>query len=426
MLRFNNPNLMNFEDKFDEYNLKNYGLIGIFAKTGKYHDDSPPSFETLYRQEREKQKQRARTALFIELKSLLDLREEFFLEHPDLREPPAEDEQPAADPAQQPDADNNNAAADQEDQDDADSLDSTIPIDPEEDPRFRRFPRPLHQIQSEDDIPLNVISFTDAMSTEAMHRARTLEEDLLKEHLKKRDKVANKRAEIYANLWSNIDLRFQEAVRRDPDFEAIDAEKNPLKLWRIVKEIATSPLTVINNPLLHMEVLRSYESCKQGSSTLEYYFRLFKFRLNAAIAAHFSCGDEQEQANRFFEGLDNARFGVFKSNVLHGLHPTPHSVQEVYSAALNFEEIKKRGSQYTDYAPPTSEEIALPVTGEQSQKKKGKKQRSHSPGTVKAHARATVTAASGGVATPAATSRSSLAHPATSATPDFNLAPCRH
>ena len=176
-----------------------------------------------------------------------------------------------------------------------------------------------------------------------------------------------------------------------------------------------------------MEVLRSYESCKRGSSTLEYYFRLFKFRLNAAIAARFSCGDEQEQANRFFEGLDNARFGVFKSNVLHGLHPIPHSVQEVYSAALNFEEIKKRGSQYTDYASPTTEEIALPLFGEQSQKKKGKKQRPHSPGTTKAHARAIVTTASGGPATsPAASTRGTQPQPVPSATPDFNLAPCRH
>ena len=380
----------------------------------------------LYRQEREKQKQRTRTALFIELKSLLDLREEFFLEHPDLLEPPAENALPAVAPVQQPDADDD-AEADQGEEDDADSLDSTVPIDPEEDPRFRRFPRPLDQIQSENDIPLNVIRFTDVMSAEAMQRARTLEEDLIKEYLKKRDKVANKRAEIYANLWSHIDLRFQEAVRRDNDFGSIDAEKDPLKLWRIVKDIATSPLTVINNPLLHMEVLRSYEMCKQGSSTLEYYFRLFQFRLNAALGAHFSCGTEQEQANRFFEGLDNTRFGVFKSNILHGLHPIPRSVQEVYTSALNFEEIRKRGS-YTDYSLQTSEDIALPVTGELSRKQKGKKQRSFSPGVVKAHARATSTAPSEGVtSTPVVTTTGGPRLPnTTSAPPSFNLAPCRH
>ena len=111
-----------------------------------------------------------------------------------------------------------------------------------------------------------------------------------------------------------------EAVQKHQDWADIEANVDPVCLWKIMEDKHRVHSTSEVAAIMKLEARNQLKNLQQGAfeSTIAY-----KKRYNDALKAHHVHGNPPkegaEQAMDFFDGLDNGRYAEFKVQYLNGL-----------------------------------------------------------------------------------------------------------
>ena len=151
---------------------------------------------------------------------------------------------------------------------------------------------------------------------------------------KSKTKDAEKRVQIYGDMWSWCSESVRAELAMDPTFTALDAEGNdPLGLWKLlVAKVSTS---AGNSPaMIRAAAQDSYGAYRQpGSVTLAEFKREYDARLRNVRDLGGYVPSEEEQAVNFINRLDRARYGGLQANIMSEVQKPPPTVAEAYRMA---------------------------------------------------------------------------------------------
>ena len=149
-----------------------------------------------------------------------------------------------------------------------------------------------------------------------------------------------KRASFFAALYGQLSPESEEKVKQCESWELTDAAKDPLGLWRCIKETHILAQTG-SNERDRMNVRKHYSSIKQEPSEL---LIRFKERYDNALSAMEAVDQELpgpiDQGIDFIDKLDNDRYSNFKiqleNNQLMNIGRFPESLLDAYLLASKF------------------------------------------------------------------------------------------
>ena len=147
---------------------------------------------------------------------------------------------------------------------------------------------------------------------------------------------------LYHGILSLLSADGEEAVRRHASFkEKAEADKDPLELWRIVKDTHLVPS---NNP--DEDAVRS--RCRAKLAAIKMWevesLAQFKPRYDSTYNAYVDSGNAVpmalDQAMDFLNALDDVRYGEFRRNLLNDKSAKtgtfPQTVEEMYIRAASY------------------------------------------------------------------------------------------
>jgi len=120
-------------------------------------------------------------------------------------------------------------------------------------------------------------------------------------------------------LYQNSARKVSE-IQGDAKWSAIEASRDPLDLWKVVKSthqiLTTSKVTSVIKKTAREE----YAACKQGSfEHIVDYKRRFDARLDALTVSGNAVPPPEDVAMDFMYGLDNSRYAEFKAEIVNDL-----------------------------------------------------------------------------------------------------------
>jgi hypothetical protein len=147
-----------------------------------------------------------------------------------------------------------------------------------------------------------------------------------------------KKLKLYATILKYLSNESLEAIQKVQDWNAIEEEVDPERLWKAAEEKhcvhSTSEVAVI----VKLEERNQLQNLRQGSfeSIISY-----KQHYNNALKAYHDQGNlKKDQAMDFFHGLDNGRNADFKVQYLNGLQvksiQAPKELNKVFALANNW------------------------------------------------------------------------------------------
>ncbi len=128
------------------------------------------------------------------------------------------------------------------------------------------------------------------------------------------------RAAMYAYILSKISKESMGELYRYPDFELIEADRDPLALWLAIKN-THQVLTMSKVAYVVKKSAREeYMSCKQGSyESIVDYKHHFDSKLDAYTASGNPKIPDEDVAMDFMYGLDNSRYAEFKAEIVNNI-----------------------------------------------------------------------------------------------------------
>jgi hypothetical protein len=148
-----------------------------------------------------------------------------------------------------------------------------------------------------------------------------VEKTRLKEAYKRRDKeIADMdvdRTSMYAYIISKLSKESFDEVQGDGKWAAIEASKDPLELWKVIKASHQILTTSKVSSIIKKTAREEYAACKQG--VFEHIVDRFDARLDALTASGNSTPSAEDAAMDFMYGLDNGRYAEFKVEIVNDL-----------------------------------------------------------------------------------------------------------
>ena len=133
-------------------------------------------------------------------------------------------------------------------------------------------------------------------------------------------KMKEDRTKMYAYIYSKLSKESQDEVARDASFATIEAERDPLKLWMLLKT-THMVATISKVPGIIKKSARSeYEKCKQGEfESIVDFKRKFDTRLEIYKSSGNDPVDPEDAAMDFLYALDDNRYAEFKADLVNDL-----------------------------------------------------------------------------------------------------------
>ncbi len=151
-----------------------------------------------------------------------------------------------------------------------------------------------------------------------------IEKTRLREAYKRRDKeVADMeidRTSMYAYIISKLSKESLDEVQGAKDWAKVEASRDPLALWMIVKSTHQILTTSKVASVIKKTAREEYAACKQGAfEHIVDYKRKFDARLDALTVSGNTKPDDEDIAMDFMYGLDNSRYAEFKVEIVNDL-----------------------------------------------------------------------------------------------------------
>jgi hypothetical protein len=165
--------------------------------------------------------------------------------------------------------------------------------------------------------------------------------DAMKTYRKMKLDREEKEPQLYALILKYLSKESLEAVQKHQDWADIEANVDPVRLWRVVEDKHRVHSTSEVAAIVKLEARNQLKNIKQGAfeSIITY-----KKRYNDALKAYHDHGNPTkhgaEQAMDLFDGLDNGRYADFKVQYLNGLQiktiTAPTDLNTVFNLANNW------------------------------------------------------------------------------------------
>jgi len=151
-----------------------------------------------------------------------------------------------------------------------------------------------------------------------------IEKTRLREAYKRRDKeVADMevdRTSMLAYIISKLSKESLDEVQGSKDWAKIEASRDPLALWLVVKSTHQILTTSKVASVIKKTAREEYAACKQGAfEHIVDYKRKFDARLDALTVSGNTKPDDEDIAMDFLYGLDNNRYAEFKVEIVNDL-----------------------------------------------------------------------------------------------------------
>jgi hypothetical protein len=206
------------------------------------------------------------------------------------------------------------------------------------------------------------------------------QESLEIEMIKEYNKQVENRPKLYGLIRQHMSLESKDEVAKEPDFEVWHANTDPEKLWQAIEKTHKIDSTSNVDEVKSMAARKAYQNIKQGSfESLAQYSERFRetYRAFQDSSINKLPVEEADQAMDFFYGLDNAKYGIFKTNMINGwttgAFKPPATVNEIYRIAGNWVKPTSKLEGGTSATYVTIEEHAtIKRRKEQNEKNKAK------------------------------------------------------
>jgi len=164
----------------------------------------------------------------------------------------------------------------------------------------------------------------------------------MKELAKEVGKMNRDKPKLYGLIRQHMSVESRDEVSQQPNYAVWHMEKDPEQLWQAI--VGTHKVDCVSNvtEVMTLAARKAYQNIKQGASEgLSLYSERFHetYRAYKAMDSTSNPVDvkEEVQAMDFFHGLDNGRYGAFKTSMLNGwatkaVKP-PKTANEIYRLA---------------------------------------------------------------------------------------------
>jgi len=151
-----------------------------------------------------------------------------------------------------------------------------------------------------------------------------IEKGRLREAHKRRDKEIDDmqidRTSMFAYIISKLSKESLDEVQGDKEWVKIEASRDPLELWKVVKATHQILTTSKVAAVIKKTAREEYAACKQGPfEHIVDYKRKFDARLDALTVSGNSAPSKEDVAMDFMYGLDNARYAEFKAEIVNDM-----------------------------------------------------------------------------------------------------------
>lgn len=164
----------------------------------------------------------------------------------------------------------------------------------------------------------------------------------MRQDIKKRSEIVSKmmedRPKLYAYIISKLSKESLDEVKQHQDYEQIDRDVDPLRLWMTIKSLHMVTTTSRVEGVVKRQAYVDYATCNQGAfeNLIDY-----KARHDSLYENYVAQGNaektEADQAMDFLESLDKSRYGDFVVEVINdiakGAMEPLESKNEVYVLA---------------------------------------------------------------------------------------------
>ena len=143
---------------------------------------------------------------------------------------------------------------------------------------------------------------------------------------------------MYGLITQYLSIESLDEIKRQVSYEKVDEEADPQGLWQLVEE--THKVTSVSKveAVVKLAARNEYRNTRQGTyeSIITYKDR-FKAALKAYTDQKNPDMDEKDIAMDFYNGLDNARYAIFKSETTNllssGAIKQPENLNAMYLLA---------------------------------------------------------------------------------------------
>jgi hypothetical protein len=207
----------------------------------------------------------------------------------------------------------------------------------------------------------------------------TKQQELLEiEMIKEYNKQVENRPKLYGLIRQHMSLESKDEVTKEKDYEVWHANTDPEKLWQAIERTHKIDRPSNVDDVKSMAARKAYQNIKQGSfESLAQYSERFRETYQAIQDSSINKlpVEEADQAMDFFYGLDNAKYGVFKTSMINGwptgAFKSPVTVNEIYRVASNWVKPTSKLEGGTSVTYVTIEEhVAIKRCKEQADKNK--------------------------------------------------------
>jgi hypothetical protein len=176
-------------------------------------------------------------------------------------------------------------------------------------------------------------------------------------YAKKKAVLEVQQVKVFAVLMGQLDeSTTKHALRRDPTFDDILADKDPFQLLLLLDELCLTGVDFNEDEDALKEdrqtaALSAYTSCKQAPrQSVEDYYKAFSntTRVMTALEMGEQIPNAQRQAQSFITGLSPERFGQLQLDIANGTLARAASLDAAYQRALNYKVLARRGQYPVD------------------------------------------------------------------------------
>jgi hypothetical protein len=169
-----------------------------------------------------------------------------------------------------------------------------------------------------------------------------MKNEAMKELAKEVGKMSRDKPKLYGLIRQHMSVDSRDEVSQQPNYAVWHVEKDPEQLWQVI--VRTHKVDCVSNvtEVMTLAARKAYQNIKQGAfEGLSLYSERFHETYRAYKATDSTSNPvvvkEEIQAMDFFHGLDNGRYGAFKTSMLNGwatkaVKP-PKMANEIYRLA---------------------------------------------------------------------------------------------
>jgi hypothetical protein len=207
--------------------------------------------------------------------------------------------------------------------------------------------------------------------------------EALKDHVKYVERMKQDRPKLYGLMLEHISVESKDEICQVEDYDVWSKRTDPEKLWQAIVQTHKVDCVSNVNQVKQLTARKAYQNIKQGpfeslaqySERFRETYRVYK-ETNSKEDSPVDIA-EADQAMDFFHGLDQGRYGVFKTNMLNGwatgAFDPPNTVNAIYRIAGTWVKPVPRGEGGSAVTYITIEEDAKQQNKKRQQQKHQKK-----------------------------------------------------